>query len=109
MVAIFLLLTFTLAEILLQAESTRVGGPVPAGNGPPLFVDQAPSLAEKVSGLFSPFTLMDGVRRWLGGAKETVNVPKPGGFGAVYALVLLVLVVVCLAGLAARYRKARLS
>jgi ABC-2 type transport system permease protein len=104
-VAIFFLLTFTLAEILLQAESTAVvkAGPV----GTPLAA--APSLAEKVSGLFSPFTLFDGVRMWLGGTTEADNVPRPGGFGAVYALVLFVLVALCLAGLAARYRKARLS
>jgi hypothetical protein len=46
---------------------------------------------------------------WLGGTSKADNVPGPGGFGAVYALVLLVLLVLCLVGLAARYRKARLS
>jgi ABC-2 type transport system permease protein len=106
-VAITLLLTYTLAEILLQVESQGVvhGGPVGGLviNGPP------PSMAEKVSGLFSPFTLFDGVRMWLGGTNPADSVLKPGAFGAVYALVLLVLVGLCLAGLAARYRKARLS
>lgn len=106
-VAITLLLTYTLAEILLQVESQGVVHGGPAGglviNGPP------PSLAEKVSGLFSPFTLFDGVRMWLGGTNSADSVLKPGAFGAVYALVLLVLVGLCLAGLAARYRKARLS
>jgi ABC-2 type transport system permease protein len=106
-VAITLLLTYTLAEILLQVESQGVvhGGPVGGLviNGPP------PSLAEKVSGLFSPFTLFDGVRLWLGGTNPADSVLKPGAFGAVYALVLLVLVGLCLAGLGARYRKARLS
>jgi ABC-2 type transport system permease protein len=106
-VAIFFLLTFTLAEILLQAESTAVVKAGPVGTPPPLAA--APSLAEKVSGLFSPFTLFDGVRMWLGGTTGADNVPRPGGFGAVYALVLFVLVALCLAGLAARYRKARLS
>ena len=106
-VAIVLLLTYTLAEILLQVESQGVVHGGPAGglivNGPP------PSLAEKVSGLFSPFTLFNGVRMWLGGTNAADNVLKPGAFGAVYALVLLVVVGLCLAGLAARYRKARLS
>jgi len=106
-VAITLLLTYTLAEILLQVESQGVVHGGPAGglviNGPP------PSLAEKVSGLFSPFTLFNGVRMWLGGTNPADSVLKPGAFGAVYALVLLVLVGLCLAGLAARYRKARLS
>lgn len=106
-VAITLLLTYTLAEILLQVESQGVVHGGPAGglaiNGPP------PSLAEKVSGLFSPFTLFNGVRMWLGGTNPADSVLKPGAFGAVYAVVLLVLVGLCLAGLAARYRKARLS
>lgn len=107
-VAIALLLTYTLAEILLQVETAAAahGGPVgPSGNAAPA----AMSLAEKVAGLFSPFTLFNGVRLWLGGTSTGDNVSKPGAFGAVYALVLIVLVGLCLAGLAARYRKARLS
>jgi len=104
-VAITFLLTYTLAEILLQVETQSAidkGGVGPGGV-------PAASLAEKVSGLFSPFTLFNGVRMWLGGTNPADNVPKPGAFGAVYALVLVVLVGLCLAGLAARYRKARLS
>jgi ABC-2 type transport system permease protein len=113
-VAIFFLLTYTLAEILLQVENTTGvqagmgGGPVQAGPGPTL---PPPGLAEKVSGLFSPFTLFDGVRMWLGGrgAAPADNVPHVGGFGVVYALVLVILLALSLACLAARYRKARLS
>ena len=108
-VAIFFLLTFTLAEILLQVENVTV---IKAGpGGPPLLAPAGPSLAEKVSGLFSPFTLFDGVRMWLGGRGAALadNVPHVGAFGAVYALVLVVLLALSLAGLAARYRKARLS
>jgi len=111
-VAIFFLLTYTLAEILLQVESAAGpgSGPVKVGPGGALPV-AAPSLAEKVSGLFSPFTLFDGVRMWIGGsgAAPGDNVPYPGGFGAVYALVLVLVLALSLAGLAARYRKARLS
>ena len=104
-VAITLLLTYTLAEILLQVETQSAIDKGGAGlGGVP-----AASLAEKVSGLFSPFTLFNGVRMWLGGTNPADNVPKPGAFGAVYALVLIILVGLCLAGLAARYRKARLS
>ena len=87
-----------------RARPSCARGPALAGgHGPP------PSLAEKAAGLFSPFTLFNGVRMWLGGTNPADNVPKPGAFGAVYALVLIVLVGLCLAGLAARYRKARLS
>jgi ABC-2 type transport system permease protein len=115
-VAIVLLLTFTLAEILLQVEGQQNQGPqaavVKGGPGGPIHVQTAlygPSLAEKVSGLFSPFTLFDGVRMWLGGTDPADGVPNPGGFGVVYALVLVVILALCLFGLAARYRKARLS
>ncbi len=117
-VAIFFLLTFTLAEILLQVEgpqnqsgrrspSSRAAGP--ASVVVHRSVVSVPSLAEKVSGLFSPFTLFDGVRMWLGGTDPADGVPNPGGFGAVYALVLVIITALCLSGLAARYRKARLS
>ena len=99
-VAIFLLLTFTLAEILISAEGRQPG---------PQAVNAVPSLAEKVSGLFSPFTLFDGVRLWLGGTDPADDVLNPGRFGAVYAVVLVLITALCLAGLAARYRKARLS
>jgi ABC-2 type transport system permease protein len=114
-VAIFFLLTYVLSEILLQVENNAAQGPVPGppsgpgvGQPGPLSVP-LPSLAEKVSGLFSPFTLFDGVRMWLGGTTLADNVRNPGGFGAVYTLVLIVILALCLAGLAARYRKARLS
>jgi ABC-2 type transport system permease protein len=109
LIAIFFLLTFSLSQILLQVQNTPViarggpGGPVvPAG--PPV-----PDMAEKVAGLFSPFTLLDGVRQWLGGAwysGQSLNVQPPGGFGAVYAVVLVALLALCLTGLVARYRKA---
>jgi ABC-2 type transport system permease protein len=105
-VAIFFLLTYTLAEILLQVESTTHGGPA---NGLGVGPEPAVPLAEKVAGLFSPFTLFDGVRMWLGGTNHADNVADPGGFGAAYAVVLLILFGLCLYGLAARYRKARLS
>jgi ABC-2 type transport system permease protein len=104
-VAIVFLLTYTLAQILLQVETqAAIDGPRAAFNGPPPV-----TLAEKVAGLFSPFTLFDGVRRWLGGTNLGDNVQAPGAFGTVYALVLIVIVGLCMYGLAARYRRARLS
>jgi ABC-2 type transport system permease protein len=106
-VAIFFLLTFTLAEILLAAEGQPLGSN--ASNGPQSVVVTTPGLASKVSGLFSPFTLFDGVRMWLGGTNLADGVSNPGSFGAVYALVLVAITALCLYGLAARYRKARLS
>jgi ABC-2 type transport system permease protein len=109
-VAIFFLLTYVLSEILIAAWTNGgPSGPVQVGPGSgPLIVPPA-SLGEKVAGLFSPFTLFDGVRMWLGGTTQADNVPKPGDLGAVYALVLLAILALSLAGLFARYRKARLS
>lgn len=112
-VVISFLATYVLSEILLQVENNAPqavlkgsGGAVQFGpSGPP----PPPDLAEKVSGLFSPFTLMDGTRMWLHSLEMGDNVQNPGSFGAVYALVLVVLVGLCLYGLVARYRKARLS
>jgi ABC-2 type transport system permease protein len=120
LVAIFFLLTFTLSEILLQVESAAGPGPGAVKGGPPtgpigpIGPPPAPvaDMAEKVAGLFSPFTLFDGVRQWLGGMwypNESLGVEPPGGFGAVYALVLLAVLALCLTGLVARYRKAALS
>ena len=80
--------------------------------GPGLnFSPSSATLAQKVAGLFSPFTLFDGVRRWIGGSNSNPadNVPYPGGFGVVYVLVLLALTAACLAGLFARYRKKALQ
>jgi len=114
-VAIFFLLTYTLSEILLQVESNAAQNAATAGKGPgagpaPLALTPV-NPGQKISGLFSPFTLFDGVRMWLGGPRTTVaeNVWYPGSFGVVYALVLIALLAACLAGLFARYRKASLS
>jgi ABC-2 type transport system permease protein len=117
LVAIFFILTLTLSQILLSIESSplRAG---PARIGPRagtlkiVPVVPVPDLAEKVAGLFSPFTLFDGIRQWLGGTwypDQSLGVEPPGGFGAVYALVLLAVLVLCLAGLVARYRKVAVS
>jgi ABC-2 type transport system permease protein len=123
-VVISFLATYVLSEILLQAENNiaqgpaRVirgggpGGPGGPGGGAVQVIQNAappPDLAEKISGLFSPFTLMDGTRYWLHSSEVADNVRNAGSFGAVYALVLVVLVGLCLYGLFARYRKARLS
>jgi ABC-2 type transport system permease protein len=104
-VAIVLLLTYTLAEILLQVETQSAINVGPSAPGGPPTV----TIGQKVVGLLSPFTLFDGVRRWLGGTNFSDNVPKVGAFGVVYALVLIAIVGLSLYGLAARYRKARLS
>jgi len=88
-VAIACILTFFLSVLLIQAE----GG------------QSATATGERVAGLFSPFTILDGVRVWLGGSAQTGFVADPGRYGPLYGVVAVLLLAACLGGLAARYRK----
>jgi len=88
-VAISCVLTFFLALLLIQAE----GGSTATATG------------ARVAGLFSPFTILDGVRVWLGGSTQDGLVADPGRYGPLYGLLAVILLAACLGGLAARYRK----
>ena len=88
-VAISCVLTFTLSLLLIQAE----GGQTATNTG------------ARVAGLFSPFTILDGVRVWLGGSAQTGWVADPGRYGPVYGLLAIILLAASLGGLAARYAK----
>jgi ABC-2 type transport system permease protein len=87
-VAITCFLTWTLSMLLIQVQ----GGLTATATG------------ARVGGLFSPFTVLDGVRIWLGGTSAGQDA-APGRFGPLYGLVALALLAACLGGLAARYRK----
>jgi ABC-2 type transport system permease protein len=87
-VAISCFLTWTLSLVLIQAE----GGMT------------ATSTGARIAGLFSPFTILDGVRIWLGGTSPGEDA-NPGHFGPLYGVVAILLLAACLGGLAARYRK----
>jgi ABC-2 type transport system permease protein len=87
-VAISCFLTWILALLLIQAE----GGLT------------ATSTGARIAGLFSPFTILDGVRIWLGGTSPGEDA-NPGRFGPLYGVVAVLLLAACLGGLAARYRK----
>jgi ABC-2 type transport system permease protein len=87
-VAIVCFLTWTLSLLLIQAE----GGLT------------ATSTGARVAGLFSPFTILDGVRIWLGGTSQG-EVANPGHFGPLYGILAVILLAASLGGLAARYRK----
>jgi ABC-2 type transport system permease protein len=92
-VAVFFFLTWVLSEVL----GTVAGAPGHA---------VVSSTAAQVAGLVSPFTLLDGVRLWLGGTQPG-QVPDPGAaWGTAYALLLIALVAAGLAALMTRYRKA---
>jgi ABC-2 type transport system permease protein len=87
-VAISCFLTWTLSLLLIQAE----GGLT------------ATSTGARIAGLFSPFTILDGVRIWLGGTSQG-EVADPGHFGPLYGVVAVLLLAASLGGLAARYRR----
>ncbi|HET9897975.1 MAG TPA: ABC transporter permease [Streptosporangiaceae bacterium] len=88
-VAIFFLLTLTLAKLLVQIAGQPGGGGAGLANG---------------AGLISPFTVLDGLRQWLGGTSHGI-VPDPGGAGPLYALMFVVFCAAGIGGLVARYRK----
>ena len=88
-VAISCVLTFFLSLLLIQAEGGQA----------------ATSTGARVAGLFSPFTIIDGVRVWLGGDPGTGLVADPGRYGPLYGVLAVLLLAACLGGLAARYRK----
>ncbi len=90
-VAISCVLTFFLSLLLIGAE----GGTA------------ATSTGARLAGLFSPYTIIDGVRIWLGGNPDpqTSLASDPGHFGPLYGVLAVLLLAACLGGLAARYRK----
>jgi ABC-2 type transport system permease protein len=93
-IAIYFFLTYTLATILTAI----------AEHGPPGLAPHNSSLSARLPGLISPFTVLDGVRQWLGGTNPG-PIPNPGGAGVAYGLMFLLLLAVSLGGLAARYQK----
>jgi ABC-2 type transport system permease protein len=97
MIAIYFFLTWILARILINIAWHGPGpGPVPVTSGAPL--------GARLPGLISPFTVLDGVRQWLGGTNPG-PIPNPGGAGVAYGLMFVLLLAVSLGGLAVRYRK----
>ena len=89
-VAITCFLLWTLASLLIQAE----GGIT------------STSTAARLVGLLSPYTVIDGVRIWLGGKSQGLDPTSLGHFGPLYGVVAVIMLAASLGGLAARYRKA---
>jgi len=98
--AIYLFLTWTLSTILVNIGQHGPGGP----KGGPFGPNAVEPLGARLGGLISPFSVLEGVRQWLGGT-NTSPIPPPGSVGFLYGIMFLVLLAVCLAGLAARYRR----
>lgn len=93
-IGVFLLLTYTLAELLSKIGQQGLRAP---GSG-------ASSDLARLAGLISPFTVLDGLRQWLGGTSHGI-MPPPGNVGWLYGLMYLAFVMAGVGGLFLRYRK----
>jgi ABC-2 type transport system permease protein len=93
-VAVYLFLTWSLAGLLTHIGQNSFG---PRAVG-------APSALAQLAGLISPFTVLDGVRQWLGGT-TVGQIPDPGSYGPAYGLMFVLLLAIGVGGLILRYRK----
>ena len=62
----------------------------------------------KLAGLISPFTVLDGLRQWLGGTTPT-DIPNPGSYGPLYGAAFVVFLAAGIGGLILRYRRVGVS
>ncbi|GAA2023151.1 ABC transporter permease [Catenulispora yoronensis] len=70
---------------------------------------ESPGLGPKISGLLNPANMIEGMKEWIvGRAPDKAEIPYPGGFGAVYLIVLVALCALGLFLLMRRYQKASL-
>jgi len=99
-VAVYLFLTFSLAHLLTHIGENSFG----PGPGAVAVAGGAPSALARLAGLVSPFTVLDGVRLWLGGTTPG-QIPDPGSYGPAYGAMFLLLLAVGAGGLILRYRK----
>lgn len=116
---------FVISHILIRATEKMVqvtqSFKVPAGaQGPPgapppgtvvhnVMTQLEPTTASKLVGLVSPYSMLDAIRQWIGGASHATDVPPPGSYGWLYMGAFVMLLVVTGGGLFLRYRKAGLS
>ena len=105
-IAIFFFLTLTLARLLTHIAAGQPGCRARAAqHGHVVFIGpRTVPAGVHLAGLISPFTVLDGVREWLGGTSPGI-IADPGGYGAAYGLMLLVFLGASIGILIARYRK----
>jgi ABC-2 type transport system permease protein len=109
-IAIFFFLTWTLARLLSHiAQASRVVVQGAAQHGHVVIIGpRIVPAGVHLAGLISPFTVLDGVREWLGGTSPGI-IADPGGYGAAYGLMLVVFLGASIGALIARYRKVGIS
>ncbi len=95
-VVIFMFLTYTLAGLLIHIGSSTAFGPQATFS--------SPSALARLAGLISPFTVLDGLRQWLGGTTAG-QVPHPGSFGPAYGVMFVIFLGIGVGGLILRYRR----
>jgi ABC-2 type transport system permease protein len=88
-VAITCFLLWTLASLLIDVEGGTTATTAPV----------------RLVGLLSPYTVIDGVRVWLGGTSPGEVPASLGPYGPLYGVVFVLMLAASLGGLAARYRK----
>jgi ABC-2 type transport system permease protein len=105
-IAIYFILTWTLASILIGVggQAGPAGPPGPPGTA----VLAVAPLAARLAGLISPLTVLEGVRQWLGGTSVS-PVPPPHSVGVAYGVMLLALLAASFGWLAIRYLRVGLS
>jgi ABC-2 type transport system permease protein len=68
--------------------------------------EEGMSQLAQYAGLFSPYTLVDGVQVWLLGVEASSQAPPTGRLGALFALVALLVVAGSVVAMLTRYQKA---
>jgi ABC-2 type transport system permease protein len=109
-VAVFFFGTYVISSSLVRLTGYRPHFHHVGDDGGGYFVKPtSPGSGPKISGLFNPANLLEGLKEWvIGKAPDNADVPYPGSFGAVYLAVVAALCVLAVFLLIRRYQKASL-
>jgi ABC-2 type transport system permease protein len=116
--------SFVISHLLIRATEAVKQVPVtfqlpPGAQGPPgtkpgglvhgFTTQLEPTTATHIVGLVSPYSMLDGIRQWIGGSSHPSDLPPPGSYGWLYLGAFLLLLLASGGGLFLRYRKAGMS
>jgi ABC-2 type transport system permease protein len=109
-VAVFFFGTYVISSAMVRLTGFRPHYHHVGDDGGGYFVKPtSPGSGPKISGLLNPANLLEGLKEWVvGRAPDNADVPYPGGFGAVYLAVIVVLCALAVFLLIRRYQKASL-
>jgi ABC-2 type transport system permease protein len=107
-VAVFFFGTYVISSSLVRLTGYRPHFHH-EGDGGYLVQPTSPGAGPKISGLLNPANLLEGLKDWVvGRAPDRADIPYPGGFGAAYLAVVVVLCALAFLLLIRRYQKASL-